>query len=157
MDWRQIDLTLEGHIGGIDHPDMPWELRRKHSEGDLYTHIFREYRIDGMGVLQIVDDHEIGREPFFPERDESHEEAEAANAFMHFFQRFPAWAKAKWGWLNGAIAGGDCCDRCMVQMNLLNSSQPGCCDACEAEMGEQMAANPDVVWAFERGGLRAVA
>jgi hypothetical protein len=48
-------------------------------------------------------------------------------------------------------------DRCGVAMNILNVSGPGCCDSCEAEMNEQIAANPDVVFAFERGALRAVA
>lgn len=143
MDWRQVDLTLEGHIGGNAHPDMPWELRRQQSEGDLYTHIFRDYRIDGARVLQADREAQWG--------------GNAANGFMEFFGRFPAWAKEKYGWLNGAMAGGDCCDRCMIEMNLLNTSQPGCCDQCEKEMMEQMAANPEVVFAFERGGLVAVA
>ena len=39
----------------------------------------------------------------------------------------------------------------------LNSSQPGCCDKCEIELTEQIAANPNVLFAFDRGGLRAVA
>ena len=42
-------------------------------------------------------------------------------------------------------------------MNLLNSANKMCCDKCEIEMSEQMSANPNVVFAFEHGGLRAVA
>ena len=59
--------------------------------------------------------------------------------------------------MNGAMAGGDCCDRCGIIMNLLNSMTRHWCDNCESEMNEEIAANPNVVFAFENGDLRAVA
>lgn len=151
MDWEKTDLTLDAVIGGDYAPHLlAWEIRRQRG-GDLYMDLFRE---DREHVLRIVNESDW-RTPIM--EIEAQEEDISANSFMGFFNRFPKWAKDKHGWLNGAMAGGDCCDRCMAQMNLLNSSQPGCCDKCEREMNEQMSANPDVVFAFERGGLRAVA
>jgi hypothetical protein len=154
MDWEKVDLTLEGHIGGEDHPNMPWRLRTSRS-GDLYMSLFS---VNREGTLRIVrDDDELERLTASQKERDAQVEDNAANGFMLFFGRFPMWAKEKYGWLNSSIAGGDCCDRCGISLHVLNSSNTGCCDQCELEMNEQIAANPDVVFAFERGGLRAVA
>jgi hypothetical protein len=154
MDWEKVDLTLESVIGGDYQPNMlPWQIREaRHS--NLYMDLFRG---DRDGILMIVDDHELGRQPIIDMETNEYAEESAANGFMGIFGRFPAWARTKWVFLNGAMSGGDCCDRCGVAMNILNVSGPGCCNSCEAEMNEQIAANPDIVFAFERGALRAVA
>jgi hypothetical protein len=154
VDWEQVDLTLDAVIGGEEQPGMLAGEVRRLSHSNLYQDLFRT---DRDGLFLIVDDHELGREEVVRRERDAQGEDNAANSFMVFFGRFPAWTKTKYNWLNGAMAGGDCCDRCMVKMNLLNASQLGCCDACESEMNEQIMANPDVVFAFERGGLRAVA
>ncbi|MHC5536708.1 hypothetical protein ACYOEI_00355 [Singulisphaera rosea] len=154
MDWGQIDLTLEAVIGGDYQPNMlSWEQRRdRHS--DLYMELFRG---DREGILMIVDDHDLDRGPIIDREFAGFAEENAANSFMGIFNRFPAWAKTKWDFLNRAMSGGDQCDRCGITMNLLNSASLGCCDKCEIEMAEEIAARPDVVFAFESGTLIAVA
>jgi hypothetical protein len=145
---------MDAVFGGDYAPHLlAWEIRRQRAS-DLYMDLFRE---DRGHVLRLVDDDGFDRQPIIDRETSEYAEESAANLFMNIFNRFPKWAKSKWAFLNGAMSGGDCCDRCMVVMNLLNSSQPGCCDICEREMAEQMARNSDVVFAFERGGLRAVA
>lgn len=138
MDWEKVDLTIEGHIGDDEHPNKPWHLRRRHMESDLYIDLFRR---DRDGVLRIVDDYDL----------------RSASGYCEFFGSYPKYLIDEQPWMNCTSAGGDKCDRCSVTINLLNSSNPLCCDKCDKEMLEEMAANPNVVFAFESGGLRAVA
>lgn len=130
MDWEKVDLTLEGHIGGEEHPNMPWHLRQ-HSQtrsffpfdgrSDLYMDLFRRDRDD---YIMIVDDHEMGREPIILRKREEE--------------------------LRHCVSdGGDRCDRCAIQVNVINRTKDwGCCDKCEHEMDEQMAANPENSFRF---------
>ncbi len=154
MDWEQVDLTLDAVIGGDEQPSMlAWEVRRQ-AQSNLYQDLFRT---DREGLFRILDDHEVSREAVIRRERQAQDEDNAANSFMGLFGRFPAWLVEKDPWLRYSIGGGDLCDRCGITMNLLNASGHGCCDQCESEMNEQIVANPDVVFAFERGGLRAVA
>lgn len=154
MDWQQVDLTLDAVIGGDEQPTMlSWQVRQS-ARSNLYMDLFR---MDRSGVLFLVDDQEISREDVIRRERDAQDEETAANSFMGIFDRFPAWLGEKNRWLQYSMSGGDLCDRCGDAMNILNSSGPGCCDRCESEMNEQMAANPDVVFAFQSGGLRAVA
>jgi hypothetical protein len=154
VDWQKVDLTIEGQIGGAYHPNLPWQMRRELVPQDLYMDLFDT---DREGILMLVRNDESWPIPFFENEKDQKDMENSANSFHNIFKRWPQWIPNTWNWLNGAMPGGDCCDRCATRMNLLNFVNMSCCDKCEREMSEEMAANPNVVFAFEHGGLRIVA
>lgn len=145
MDWEKVDLTMEGVIGGNEHPNMPWHMRQR--ESDLYLNIFRE---DRNGMFQIVDDHQLGMQSVLSRKGEwTNEDDVAVNDYHNFFDSWPSWAVDHLGAITFGYAsmGGDKCDSCGARKTILDRSF-GICDPCDEEMNERLRANPNLVFAF---------
>jgi hypothetical protein len=148
MDWEAVDLTLEGHIGGEQHPNMPWHMRSRGS--DLYMSIFGE---DRNHTLRIVHEMDLSQEePIIRTRKWTNEDDINCNKYYDMFGSWPEWAKEELGrqTFGYAMMGGDNCDRCGKLTNLL-TRKSGLCDQCDDEMNMILDRNPQVAFAWQHG------